>query len=77
MGELVLRGCSGERGCAYEKPDARVVGLEAQDYVAVWSYEDGVSAHWGLCEGGLCAVFWVECACFVFGACDYLEGVAV
>jgi hypothetical protein len=30
---------------AVEEPDARVVGAEAEDYVAVWTHEDGVAAH--------------------------------
>jgi hypothetical protein len=37
---------------AMEEPNARVVGAEAEDSVAVWSHEDSVSPHRGFGKCG-------------------------
>lgn len=60
---------------AVEEPDARVVGAEAQDEVAVGIDEDYVAAHGdgGVLVGG----GWIVGAGVVGAAVDYLEVVAV
>lgn len=58
---------------AVEEPDARVIGAEAQDYVAVWADHEGIAAHG---DGGESAVAGVG-AGGVVGADEGLEGVAV
>ena len=58
---------------AMEEPNARIVGAEAHDNVAIWTHHEGVAAH---------GYFW-KCRvtdivpCVVIGTCDGLEGVAV
>ena len=58
---------------AVEEPDARVVGAETEDDVAVGSDHEGVSTHGDFGEGLIVDVVARE----LLGADDGLEGVAV
>ena len=58
---------------AVEEPDARVIGSEPQDHVAVWADHEGIAAHGHLGEGLV-----VDIRTGLFGgADDGLESVAV
>lgn len=62
---------------AVEKPNSRVVGLEAEDDVTIWAEDEGISSHWGCRVHGLAAVGGIKGTGFFFRTGDGLESMTV